>query len=813
MKLPNSSESKSLVLFDAYHYLHRAYHALPELSNKQGQPVGAVLGFAKTILKLLKKLKPAYFAVCWDSQPIARLTLDPNYKANRGETPNDLRSQIALARKFIHMWGLPELSAEGVEADDLMASAALSASQKGIEVILVSSDKDLMQLVDGRIRVYLEHKEEWMDAAKVEGKFGVPPERLRDYFALVGDATDNIPGIPGVGPKTAQSLLQKFSGVESLLAAAGNPQAGMPEKIRANLLSHGERLKINKTLVTLDTSLTKAWTPEDFEVPKQAQPGFKETLMELGFASLLNEFKALDWIAASNREQPALPQTSNRRIISDTTEKESSSWLTDPGITKIVYDCKNWLRRHPQWAGRIRAGVLDIKILAWMVNPSEESYALDWLMDKYGAENLDALAGELERRLEEAGLKDLYESLELPLMEVLLRMEQCGIAVDRGYLENLDRDWTKQMDECRSNFLAATGAGPDLNLNSPKQLAVLLFEKMKLPVVKKTKTGYSTDEEVLNKLAQGHPEIKSLLEHRELAKLRSTYIEGLLSALDQADGKIHATFHQEGTQTGRVSCTNPNLQNIPVRSNYGLAVRRAFIPSEPDWEFLSLDYSQIDLRVFAHLSADPELIRFFQDGRDIHEETARALLSNGGEVSPEMRRQAKAINFGILYGMGSWGLARALSIDPAKAEEIISVYYQRFPGVDAWRQQIIEGARRDGFVKTMLGRIRFLENINSERRDLREFSERAAVNTPVQGSSADIVKKAMLRLDQEMRQRRVASRMLIQVHDEILLEGPGEELRGLTADLKRAMREAMVLRVPLEVHAKIGKNWRDLVPF
>ncbi|MEK7287184.1 MAG: DNA polymerase, partial [Elusimicrobiota bacterium] len=488
--------------------------------------------------------------------------------------------------------------------------------------------------------------------------------------------------------------------------------------------------------------------------------------------------------------------------------------ISDPDLAKVVFDWKAWLHRHPEWAGLIKGPLLDAKILAWLVNPSEESYAQEWLEEKYGAQDLAALTFKMERQLRDSGLWSIYETLELPLISALFGMEHTGITLDRSCLESLERQWSGQMQASRQAFMAASGAPPDLNLNSPKQLAFLLFEKMKLPTFKKIKTGFSTDEEVLTKLAKIHPAVKHLLEHRELAKLRSTYIEGLLSAINAATGKIHATFHQEGTQTGRLSCSNPNLQNIPVRTDHGMALRRAFVPAGEGWEFLSLDYSQIDLRVFAHLSGDPELIRFFQEGRDIHQETAKALLAGqeGVAVTPDMRRHAKAVNFGILYGMGAWGLARELDIDPKKAEEFIDLYNIRFPGVQTWKDKVIEDARRDGYVKTLVGRVRFLEHINSSRRDLREFSERAAVNTPVQGTSSDIVKIAMIKLLAHLAGERLKTRMLLQVHDEILLEGPRGEMIFHAPKFCQILCQAVTLKVPLEVHAKMGPNWRDIVP-
>ncbi|MBI4063374.1 MAG: hypothetical protein HY401_03615 [Elusimicrobia bacterium] len=819
----NSNQGPTLLLFDAYHYLHRAYHALPPLTTKQGEPVAAVFGCIKTIIKLLKKFSPTHFAVCWDSKPTDRLALDASYKANRTEAPDDLKNQIALARDFIQAWGLPLVKMEGQEADDLMASLAARAASQNIPVVMVSSDKDLMQLVRPGISMYIEHKEEWMDETAIKKKFGVAKEALIDYFALVGDATDNIIGVPGVGPKTAQKLIADYGSVAEIIRQSKDAVSDLPEKLRSGISANEERLKRNLELVRLKEELPLNLQPEDLLVKKSVSPEFEAMLIRLGFVSVIGELRQMGWMAGgasatadvsgAKQDRAASAQGGKVVLLDDDNldARTAQEFFNDPDRAKVVYDWKENLHQHPDWAGAPQGELLDVKLLAWVADAAQESYQIDWLLGKYRVSSLPELALVLKDKIQSQNAWSLYESVELPLIGVLFDMERAGVAVDAGYFGDLRQKWSEELERLKNEFIELSGAAPGINLNSPKQLSVLLFEKMQLPVIRKTKTGYSTDEEVLKKLEPRHPAIAKLLSHRELAKLQSTYLEGLLTAINPKTGRVHATFHQEGTQTGRLSCSNPNLQNIPIRTEHGLAVRRGFIAGGPDWELLSLDYSQVDLRAFAHLSGDAQLIKFFKEGCDIHQETAKALLAGpDGQVTGQMRRQAKAINFGVLYGMGSWGLSETLGISHEEAQLFIDRYFERFPGVAAWREAVIAQAHERGWVSTMLGRRRSLPFINASRKDLREFSERAAVNTPVQGSSADIIKVAMIKLQEYIKEKKLQSRLLIQVHDEILMEGPADEIISHQEKFREIMERAVELAVPLVAHVKKGKNWADL---
>ncbi|MBI4370201.1 MAG: hypothetical protein HY547_08235 [Elusimicrobia bacterium] len=835
MKLPPSYKAgapNAIVLFDAYNYLFRAYHALPPLTTKQGEPVGALFGFIRTIIKIMKTLKPASFVVCWDSRPTERLALDQNYKAHRPETPQDLKLQIAAAKELLGAWELPLIKVSGAEADDVMATVALKAHHQGRMSYLITSDKDILQLVNENITAYQESKDLWMTPEEVQGKYGVAPKQLIDYFSLIGDSVDNIPGIPGVGPATARKLLNEYGSIEGIREAMMKRPESIPAKLTDNFIENGERLERNRSLVRLksDVALDLDW--EAFTISPQPKPRLDEQLIRCGFLSIREDLKKLGWIESGAGEHLEPPFAANQAlgvpepavhaegltgVVLEEAIKTAPSiekLLSESPAVKIVHGFKDFLRRHHAAEKILSAGeILDTRLMAWVINPTEESYGLDWLLSKYGVSGISGLALRLKKDLQETALWNLYESVELPLALVLERMERAGISVNEKHLLELNRTWELEARRLKERFIKESGASEEINLNSPKQLSQLFFEKLKLPVIRKTKTGFSTDEEVLQKLSGRHPSIRHLLEFREVSKLRSTFVEGLLHAIDPKSRRIHATFDQEGTETGRVSCRSPNLQNIPVRTDRGLCIREAFVAGEPGWELASLDYSQIDLRVFAHLSGDAALIEFFRSGRDIHEETARAVLGVGNRtVTPEERRHAKAITFGILYGMGPFGLAQDLGITDDEAHHIIETYYQRFPGVWDWRERTLGKAQKDGFAVTILGRRRPLPLLGSERRGDRGHAERAAVNTPVQGSSADIIKLAMIRLDEYLRSSNSSLRMLLQVHDEILLEGPKSELGIRLPELARIMAEAMKLDVPLVVNAKKGANWRHLAP-
>ncbi|MEK6543958.1 MAG: DNA polymerase [Elusimicrobiota bacterium] len=799
----------NLLLFDAYHYLHRAFHALPPLATSKGEPVGAIYGFSRILLKTIKQFKPTHIAICWDSKPKARLAIDAQYKANRIAAPQELKSQFVLAREFIRKWTIPDVEIEELEADDIIATMARKAASAGYDVVIVTSDKDILQTVGGAVRVYLEHKQEFMDADAVTEKYGCPPERLAHYFALTGDTVDNIEGIPGIGDKTAKDLMSRYGDIDSIITAAGDPAAQMKPKIRGNIIASIEKLRRNLSLTALNTDAPIDFTPADFrlELTRVSQE-FKDLLKRLEFTGLLKDLGI--------EETPVPQATTALAAPSD----DCYAWLPtaapdwrrieDPACDKAVYAYKTLLREYPQLANRNQGMVLDIRLMSWIADPSQDPLTYERLTTKYGAGDLATAAKTLRDSLQEKGLWKLYTDTELRLSKTLADMEAAGIHVDRERLDALGQAWHIEMDQIKKNIITASGAGDDLNLNSPKQLAVLLFEKLKLPTFKKTKTGYSTNEEVLAKLSPLHPVAAMILEHREISKLISTYVEGLLAAMDPASGDIHATFNQEGTQTGRLSCNNPNLQNIPVRTERGLKIRGCFTVRHPNQRFLSLDYSQIDLRVFAHLSQDQGLISFFKEGHDIHTQTAKLVFADGGEVTQEMRRHAKAINFGILYGMGPWALAKEIGVTPEEASGFITRYLDRFPAVASWRQATIEQARKDGSVKTLLGRIRYLPEIHSENQHVREFAERAAVNTPVQGTSADIIKLAMLALAGYIYDKGLQTKILLQVHDELLIEGPDKEIEEHGCRFKELMETAMRLTVPISVHAKIGENWKEL---
>ncbi|MFC1520902.1 DNA polymerase [Elusimicrobiota bacterium] len=780
-----------LILIDANHYMHRAYHALPKLTTKDGEEVGAVYGFARVLLKIFKRFDPKYLAICWDKKPTIRLELFPEYKAHRPPTDDALISQMKLAKALSRTWQLTNLEADGYEADDLIAAIAKQAGDEGVSSIVITSDKDLLQLVNKHTRVYMEHRDQEFDRKTVKSVYGFGPELLIDYLAITGDAADNIKGVPGIGDKRAKDLIARYGDADRIINAAVKNDPAIPEKIKENIVSSKEKISKNKKLISLCYDAPVKWDSKSFTFkPDMKNQEFQALVGRLGFASI---------IAQSSQAKTGKTNDNGSNV-------EELVWGEDE---VIAHDIKSYLHAHPRTIKKLKGEIFDLKLLSWLDNPSQESFELDWILSTSGKTSMSEAAHHFKTKLESKGKWDLYKNVELPLTLILFAMEQDGVRVDKAYLTKLKNAWEKKRTQLRKEIIEECHAPEDLNLNSPKQLGVLLYEKLNLPKTKKTKTGYSTNEEVLKRLSGLHPAIVKILEVRELSKLISTYAQGLLDLIDPQTRRIHATFHQEGTQTGRLSCTNPNLQNIPIRTPRGLEIRKSFIPKD-NYRFLSLDYSQIDLRSLAHLSEDKDLIEFFTQNKDIHEEAARKIFELKGEesVSNEMRRKAKAINFGVIYGMGPKGLSRELGITQDEAKNFIELYFTRFKGVKTWRENIIKQAGLDQSVSTLLGHTRPLPNINSSRDHLREFSERVAVNTPVQGTSADIIKMAMIELSKFL--NKLKTKMIVQVHDDILFEGPENEIKQHKPELINIMEHAMKLKVPLIVHSKTGENWRDL---
>ena len=892
-----------LILIDAHSYLHRAFHALPPLTTSKGEPVNAIYGFARTLFKLIAEQKPDYVAVCFDAPgPTFRTQMYSEYKATRKETDPDLRAQFPLSRELAQSMGLACFEKLGYEADDLIATLAKRGEKQGFDVVVISGDKDILQLVNERIQVWNENKQVHYDAAAVREKWGVGPEQIADVLTLMGDSSDNIPGVPGVGEKTAVKLIQDFGSLDGLLKSLEKVQGKLKEKLD----SSREHIARSRKLVQLETEAPVDVDWDACRLRPQAPETLVPFLKRMEFFRLLNDLFAKGVLATPQAEtqkfaeryetvlgERQLKELADRLKASkrfafdvETTGLNletarlvgiSFAWapgeaaylpvghdylgvpeqlplekalkalrpaLEDEKIPKVGQNLKfdySVLAMHGVRAQNLH---FDTMIASYCLDPARASHRLKDLaseflgrtmtrieellpsnlprlgsrelpMDKVEVPKVSAyscadsdcslqLADRFEVLLKEKGADKLFYETEMPLVRILAEMEMAGLRVDRPYLEKLDREFSAEILKIEKE--AHRLAGQEFNLGSPKQLSFILFEKLGLTPVKKTKTGFSTDEEVLSSLSASHELPRVLLRHRELSKLKSTYIDGLLSLARRDTDRVHSSFNQAITTTGRLSSSEPNLQNIPIRSEYGLMIRRAFVP-EPGKLFLSADYSQIDLRVLAHFSKDEALCRAFREGDDIHRATAAEVFGvPPDQVTEEQRRRAKAVNFGIVYGQQAFGLSQSLGIPMAEAQDLIDRYFKRYSGVKEWIEETKRRARADGFVKTLLGRTRYLPEIGSKNASVRSFAERLAVNTPVQGTSADIIKVAMIRIDRAG----LDARMLLQVHDDLLFEVPPERLGELSARVKDEMENAVELAVPLEVSVKQGKNWADM---
>lgn len=906
-----TAERGPLVLVDAHGYLHRAYHALPPLNNSRGEPVGALFGFARMLLKILKNEKPGALVVCFDSPgPTFRHKAYADYKAHRKPLEDALKFQLPLARDMASAWGLTVAALPGYEADDLIATLAHRAAQKKTPVVIVTADKDALQLVGGPVTVLNEQRGVRYDPAAVENKYGLAPGQLLDFFALMGDASDNVPGVPGVGEKTATALLQKYKSLDGVYRHLDEIKGALRDRLR----DHEKEARLSRELVTLDDDAPVEVDLDDARPPAAPPPTLADFFRRWEFNSLLPELMSASIDApaapaAPDAPAPPRPAAASRRVRvvltpadlkalverirrADRLSVDVETTGTDPvdsrlvGIALAVEPGEGWyvplghralgdpaqlaldtvraalkkvfsdasvpkVGQNLKFDSQILAAAdlpltplaFDTLVASYCLNPSRQTHglkalALDLLgeamtpieqligtgakqigMDQvkvsdaapYAAADAEVtlrLAALMKTQLKEKGLDRLFHDVEMPLVPILARMETTGIALDAPYLRTLAKEFGQAILGLEKDIHALAG-GP-LNVNSPKQLAQILFEKLKLPVVRKTKTGFSTDEETLQKLAPQHPLPERILAYRELAKLKSTYIDGLLETV-KPSGRVHTRFNQAVAATGRLSSSDPNLQNIPIRTEYGRQIRRAFVPAR-DHVFLSADYSQIDLRVLAHISKDPALTAAFQRGDDIHAATAREIfdLAAGAPVADAQRRVAKTVNFGIVYGQTGFGLSQQLGIPMGQAQAYIKAYMERYAGVKAWMSAIIEEARQKGYVTTLLNRRRYLPEINAANAAVRAFAERTAMNTPIQGTSADIIKVAMRDVDRLIEKKGWATRMLLQVHDDLLFEVPRDELSEVAGPIRKAMESALALDVPVVVDLKTGPNWADL---
>lgn len=849
--------SPQLFLIDAHGFLHRNYHALPKLTTSSGQEVGALYGFLRWLIKMLREQNPAYVAVCFDSPGgcARRKALLPSYKANRKKPDDALVSQLNLARELVHELGLAVVAQSGIEADDLMAFLAQSAAKEQVPSVLVTSDKDVYQFLNDFIHIWpAGGKDGFKGPEAAKEKFGVDVPFLPDYFSIVGDASDNIPGIMGVGPKSAVDLINRFGHLEDIIRAAQNDNPDLKPALAKKILTHEGAALLSKQLVVLDPDLNIPFHLNDYRVrtPDKEKLGalferyeFKNLLdflqaprpaVPVILSAVQTELPAAEVLKRAESNGKIFVHAQDELVVLGLNEAEAAvlpaaelePWELDAlrklvendAVEKIGYDLKLTLREldinvHGQFIT-----CFDGRLARYLLNPSGDlsfpGACAEYFSATVSDEDSRALMAEYNRfiwkmkelltqKLKESGQYDLYRRLELPLMMVLSDMEFAGFRVDPGWLESFKVLLEQEIARLQKDIDAR--AGYAVNINSTKQLGVLLFEEMKIPPVKKTKTGYSTDEEVLEQIAQTHPVARAILEYRANSKLKSTYVDNLLLMADEHD-KVHSYLDQTGTVTGRLSSSSPNLQNIPVRTEKGRLLRKAFCAA-PGNVLLSVDYSQIDLRVLAHESQDPVLIQSFLEGGDIHTQTAAQIFGVMPlMVSDQMRSSAKAINFGIIYGQGPMGLSQSLGISMREAKEYIDNYFKNYRVVREWIDKNIAAARQNGYVKTMLGHVRYLPEFNMGVSSMSSFAQRAAINTIVQGGSADIIKKAMI--DVFTAYRGTPVQMTMQVHDELIFELPQDRLGETAARIKELMQNAVRLRVPLLASAKAGKNWYEL---
>ncbi|MGA2213588.1 MAG: DNA polymerase I [Bryobacteraceae bacterium] len=851
-----------LFLIDSYGFIFRAYHArarsgAPPMRTTTGIPTEAVLIFHNMVRKLRAAYQPEYLAAIFESGKTFREEQYAEYKANRTEMPPDLGEQIPYIRRLLEAMRIPVLQYAGFEADDVIGAMAKRASEN-FDVVIVSSDKDMLQLVDERVHMFNPVKEDvWYDPAATEEFMGVKPHQVADLLALKGDSIDNIPGAPGIGDKGARDLIQRFGSVEGALEHAGEVERKM---YRESLQNNREQILLSKRLATIDSAV-----PVEFEMAQLAaqEPDIselKKVYKELEFYSLLKEVgpaedaHTRDYASIASREEAvaygaSLSKLDPTKPIAFAIESSMDGGLPltmlgvsyEPGVAralsmdyidavkpiledaerpKIAHDVKAVTLELGKYGVDAKGFRHDVMLYAFLLCADPAGCSAGVLAERYLDRKLGAaaeqhadlavtLAERLGPEIDQQGFREIYETIDLPLAGVLARMEQLGIRVDPKQLRVLSGELDTDIQRLSGEIYEL--AGKPFNINSPVQLGKILFEELNLPAPVKYGKGksISTAADVLEGLAAEHEIARKVLEYRQLSKLKGTYVDALPDLIDPKTGRVHTTFNQTGAATGRLSSSNPNLQNIPIRTALGREIRAAFVPRE-DWKLVIADYSQIELRLLAHMSHDPVLVDAFSRGEDIHTRTAAEVFRVPPMmVTPEMRRNAKAVNFGIVYGQTPFGLAASLGIDRREAEEYIRTYFELHAGVKKFIQKTIAEVRESGFAPTLFGRKRPIPDMHSRNPNARSFAERTAVNTPLQGTAADLIKLAMIRIDEILRREKLETKMLLQVHDELLFESPPSEAEQVSKMVKREMENVHKLDVPLIVDVGIGENWRD----
>ncbi|MDJ0384295.1 DNA polymerase I [Streptomyces sp. G-G2] len=892
---PTAADRPRLMLMDGHSLAYRAFFALPaeNFTTASGQPTNAVYGFASMLANTLRDEAPTHFAVAFDvSRKTWRSTEFPEYKANRSKTPDEFKGQVELIGELLDTMSVPRFAVDGFEADDVIATLATQAEALGFDVLIVTGDRDSFQLVSERTTVLYPTKGvselTRFTPEKVEEKYGLTPQQYPDFAALRGDPSDNLPGIPGVGEKTAAKWINQFGSFAELVERADEVKG----KAGQNFRDHLDAVKLNRVLTEMVRDVELPRTPADLArapYDRSAMTGVLDVL-EIRNASLRERLLAVDpgaaeeaapapaagveldasvlgagelapwleshaggplgittvdsWTLGAGRiTEVALAAAGGAAAwfepstLDEADERAFVAWAADPGRPKTVHNAKALMRVFPEHGWSLSGIAMDTALAAYLVKPGRRSFALDVLSNEYlhreltpaaadgqlafGADDTaeaEALMAQARAvldlgeaftgRLAEVGATGLLHDMELPTSELLARMERHGIAADREHLEAMEQQFAGAVQQAVKEAHAAVGH--EFNLGSPKQLQEVFFGELDLPKTKKTKTGYTTDADALAWLATQteHDLPVIMLRHREQAKLRVT-VEGLVKSI-AADGRVHTSFSQTVAATGRLSSTDPNLQNVPVRTDEGRAIRRGFVVGEGFESLMTADYSQIELRVMAHLSEDAGLIEAFATGEDLHTTVASQVFGvERSAVDAEMRRKIKAMSYGLAYGLSAFGLAQQLNIEPAEARGLMETFFERFGGVRDYLQRVVEEARATGYTETVLGRRRYLPDLNSDNRQRREAAERMALNAPIQGTAADIVKVAMLRVDRALTEAGLTTRMLLQVHDEIVLEVAPGEREAVEELVRREMAAAVDLRAALDVSVGVGADWES----
>ncbi|MED3653497.1 DNA polymerase I [Heyndrickxia sporothermodurans] len=874
--------SNKLILIDGNSIAYRAFFALPLLNNEKGIHTNAIYGFTTMLMKILNEEKPTHILVAFDAgKTTFRHKTFKEYKGTRQKTPPELSEQFPFIRELLDAYGIQRYELANYEADDIIGTLSLKAEKEGFEVKVISGDKDLTQLSSKETTVCITKKgitdiEEYTPE-HINEKYGLTPEQIIDMKGLMGDASDNIPGVPGIGEKTAIKLLKEFNTLENLLESIEHVSG---KKLKEKLEEYKEQAIMSKQLATITREAPITIELNETKYKNENDEKLISLFKELGFNSLIDK---LDVKTSPEQEEKMkdLPYEIVEHITEELFTSESSlyveilednyhtgeiigfgmsnqngtyffpadealksplfkNWAEDETKKKFVYDGKAAIVSLRRFGIDLKGIDFDLLIASYLLNPSENVDDFASVAKRHGFTDIQSdeqvygkgvkqkvpekkvLAEHVARKaigissvvdqclkdLEENNQLQLFEELELPLSFILATMESTGIKVDVQRLKEMGEEILGRLQTIEAKIFDL--AGEMFNINSPKQLGIILFEKLELPVIKKTKTGYSTSADVLEKLESKHEIVREILHYRQLGKLQSTYIEGLLKVVHSDNSRIHTRFNQVLAQTGRLSSVDPNLQNIPIRLEEGRKLRQAFIPTEKDWLIFSADYSQVELRVLAHIAGDEKLIAAFNENMDIHTKTAMDVFHvDKDDVTDNMRRQAKAVNFGIVYGISDYGLSQNLGITRKEAASFIERYFASYPGVKEYMNDIVQDAKEKGYVSTILKRRRYIPEITSRNFNIRSFAERTAMNTPIQGSAADIIKKAMIDMAARLKEEKLQTRLLLQVHDELIFEAPSDEIEILKKIVPEVMENAVDLVVPLKVDYAFGPTWFD----